>query len=253
MNKQEIAYILDQAASTAKPVEQMGAKYKLSLEDAYQIQRESIALRVQRGEVITGFKLGFTSKAKMEQMGVHDLIWGILTNEMELQQNETVNLNRWIHPRVEPEITFRVSNDIKRQLTLEELPYYIDAMAPALEVIDSRYENFKFSLEDVVADNCSSTGYVIGNWLPLSIDISDLKMDLVINDEIVDSASSAAILENPLQSVVELSRLASEAGLIIKKGQIILAGAATAAHFLKEKQVATGQVEKLGSVRFKTV
>lgn len=252
MKKQEIASILDQAAKNAQAVPQMAAENNITLKEAYEIQRLSIQMRVERGEKITGYKLGFTSKAKMEQMGVHDLIWGILTNEMELQQGETVNLNRWIHPRVEPEIAFRVTKDIDCELTLEQLPEYLDRMAPALEVIDSRYENFKFSLEDVVADNCSSTGYVIGDWQPLSTEISNLKMDLLVDGKIIESASSAAILENPLQSVVELSRLATNAGLTVNKGQVILAGAATAAVFLKPQQTLTAQVENMGSVSFKT-
>lgn len=253
MNKQEIANILDQAAKNAQAVPQMAADNNMTLEEAYEIQRMSIQKRVERGEKITGYKLGFTSKAKMEQMGVHDLIWGILTDEMELKQGETVNLSRWIHPRAEPEIAFRVSKDIDREITLEQLPKYIDRMASALEVIDSRYENFKFSLEDVVADNCSSTGYVIGDWQPLSTEISHLKMDLLVDDEIVESATSAAILENPLQSVVELSRLATNAGLTVKKGQTILAGAATAAVFLKPNQQIKVIVENLGSAQFKTL
>ena len=251
-SNQEIAVILDQAAKEAKAVPQMAADNTMSLPDAYTIQRQSIALRQQRGEYITGFKLGFTSKAKMEQMGVHDLIWGILTNTMQLQQGEIVNIDRWIHPRAEPEIAFRVSNDIDRALTLEELPSYIDAMASALEIIDSRYENFKFSLEDVVADNCSSTGYVIGQWQPLDTNISNLAMELLIDNIRVESATSAAILENPLQSVVELSRLASTAEITVKKGQVILAGAATAAKFLEKKQHITARVERLGDAHFKT-
>ena len=253
MKKNEIANILDQAATKAKPVEQMAAKNKISLNDAYEIQRTSIEHRKVRGEKVTGYKLGFTSKAKMEQMGVHDLIWGILTDEMEIKDDETVDLKRWIHPRVEPEIAFRVSKDIHRELTLEELPDYLDRMAPALEIIDSRYENFKFSLEDVVADNCSSTGYVIGTWQPLSTEISDLKMELVVNNEVIESSSSAAILENPLQSVVELSRLASSEGLTVKKGHIILAGAATAAKLLESTQFLKGRIENLGDVSFKTL
>ena len=253
MNKQEIANILDQAAKNAQAVPQMAASNQMTLEEAYEIQRMAIQLRVERGEKITGYKLGFTSKAKMEQMGVHDLIWGILTDEMQLQQGETVNLTRWIHPRAEPEIAFRVSKEIKRKLKLDELPEYLDAMAPALEIIDSRYENFKFSLEDVVADNCSSTGYVIGDWQPLSTEISNLKMDLLVDNNIVESASSAAILDNPLQSVVELSRLATEAELTVKKGQVVLAGAATAAVFLKPNQTLETKVESLGRVTFKTI
>lgn len=252
MTKQQTAQILDNAAKNAKAVPQMAAANQITLADAYEIQREAIKLREQRGEKITGFKLGFTSKAKMEQMGVHDLIWGILTDEMKITPKEMVNINRWIHPRAEPEIAFRVSKDIDRELALDELPEYLDAMAAALEIIDSRYENFKFSLEDVVADNCSSTGYVIGEWHSLSTEISDLKMELLVDDKVVESATSAAILDNPLQSVVELSRLASQVGLVVKEGHIILAGAATAAVFLERNKTFAAKVEQLGTVGFKT-
>src|SRR5690606_37388386 len=103
MTNQEIAQILDRAAQSAKAVPQMAAANNITLKDAYNIQKQSIALREKRGEKITGFKLGFTSKAKMQQMGVHDLIWGILTDEMQILPNEIVAKNRWIHPRVEPE------------------------------------------------------------------------------------------------------------------------------------------------------
>src|SRR5690554_1194735 len=131
MKKQEIANLLDQAAKNAQAVPQMAAENNMTLEEAYDIQRMAIQLRVDRGEKITGYKLGFTSKAKMEQMGVHDLIWGILTDEMHITPGETVNLNRWIHPRAEPEIAFRVNKDINRKLKLDELPEFLDAMAPA--------------------------------------------------------------------------------------------------------------------------
>ncbi|WP_121667116.1 2-keto-4-pentenoate hydratase [Mesonia aquimarina] len=252
MTNQEIAEILDQAARQAKPTKQMAEAHEVSLDAAYDIQRISIGKRIDRGEKVTGFKLGFTSRAKMEQMGVHDLIWGILTDEMKINPDEEVNLDRWIHPRAEPEIAFRISKDIEESISLNDIPNYIDKMAPALEIIDSRYENFKFSLEDVVADNCSSTGYVIGDWQDLKTEINDLSIDLNINTETVQEGKTAAILNNPLQSVVELSRLASKADLVVKKGQVVLAGAATAAVYLDKNQTIEANIEQLGSVSFKT-
>jgi|SRR5690625_359047 len=251
MTHQEIAELLDNAAKNASPVEQLSKKTQFSLEEAYQIQRLSIDRRISRGEKIVGFKLGFTSYAKMKQMGVHDLIWGILTDEMTIQSGETVDLDRWIHPRAEPEIAFRVKKEINRPIQLDEISEYIDQMAPAIEIIDSRYENFKFSLEDVVADNCSSTGYVIGNWKDLEFDkISDLSINLKINEKVVEEGKSSAILDNPFQTIVELSRLASEAGLTIKKDHIILAGAATAAVYLKKENTIESELEGFGRVDF---
>lgn len=253
MISEQIAKKLDKAASEARAIPQMEAEEGFSLEEAYKIQRLSINERLVRKEKITGFKLGFTSKAKMEQMNVHDLIWGILTDEMTVQPGDVVNMDRWIHPRAEPEVAFRVKKDFpSRELSLDGLPEYLDKMAVAIEVIDSRYENFKFSLEDVVADNCSSTGYVIGEWKDLEQKIDDLDIQLKIDNKVIQKGRTAAILENPLQSVVELSRLASEANIEVKEGHVIMAGAATAAEYLKPGQKIEAEVEQLGRVSFKT-
>lgn len=252
MNYQEIADILDQAASHARPTLQLAASHQIDLETAYQVQNQCIAKRLARGEYITGYKLGFTNRAKMEQMGVHDLIWGVLTNSMEILNNEEVDATRWIQPRAETEIAFRISKDIEESVALKDITNYIDKMAPAIEIVDSRYENFKFSLEDIVADNCSASAYVLGDWRKVEKDINNLQIHLKINRETVQEGNTNTVLSNPLQSVVELSRLASKAGVTIKKGQIVLAGAAiNSVRFTKNQTIAT-QVEKLGTVSFKT-
>ncbi|MGM0634893.1 MAG: 2-keto-4-pentenoate hydratase [Bacteroidota bacterium] len=250
MTNSQIAQLLDKAAREAKPVEQMAAKEGFSLADAYKIQLTAIQRRIDRGEKITGFKLGFTSKAKMEQMGVHDLIWGVLTDAMHIEEGDEIDLNKYIHPRAEPEIAFKVKKDINKEISLDEIPEYIDEMAVAIEVIDSRYENFKFSLEDVVADNCSSIGYCVGDWQDLQKDISSLDLSLKFDDKIVQKGSSKAILENPFQSVVELSRLANKAGLEIKKDYVIMAGAATAAEWMQKNTDIEAELENYGSVSF---
>jgi 2-oxo-3-hexenedioate decarboxylase len=244
---------LDTAATSATPTAQPSETQKISIEQAYKIQQELIQYRLDRGEEVTGYKLGFTSKAKMQQMGVHDLIWGVLTDKMFIKSGGEINLKQYIHPRAEPEIAFRISKDIKHQLTLEELPNYIGKMAVAIEVIDSRYKNFKFSLEDVIADNCSSIGYCIGEWKDLIDNIADLDIELKFNDEVVRKGKSKAILENPYQSVIELSRLATSSGLSLKKDQIILAGAATAAEWLKPKTKIVAGLEHFGKVSFDTL
>ncbi|QTY27284.1 2-keto-4-pentenoate hydratase [Flavobacterium sp. CS20] len=253
MNKTNtISQQLDTAATTASPIAQPSETVKFSLEEAYKIQKQLVEHRLDRGETITGYKLGFTSKAKMQQMGVDDLIWGVLTNAMEIKPDEHIDLNQYIHPRAEPEVAFKVSKPINRQLTIKELPQYIDKMTVAIEVIDSRYKNFKFSLEDVIADNCSSIGYCIGQWQDLKEDITNLPIQLKFNDETVQSGMTQAILDNPYQSVIELSRLASENNLVLQPGQIILAGAATAAEWLKPELKVTAELQGFGEVGFWT-
>lgn len=252
MNKiNTISLQLDTAATTATPIAQPSETLKFSLEEAYNIQQQLIQHRLDRGETITGYKLGFTSKAKMQQMGVDDLIWGVLTDAMEIQAEEHIDLDQYIHPRAEPEVAFRISKSIDHQLTINEVPNFIDKMAVAIEVIDSRYKNFKFSLEDVIADNCSSIGYCIGQWQDLKDDITGLHIQLKFNDKIVQDGITQAILDNPYQSVIEISRLASENNLVLQPGQIILAGAATAAEWLKPKTKITAELESFGNVGFK--
>jgi len=253
MNKTNtISQQLDTAATTATPIAQPSETVKFSLDEAYKIQHQLIQHRLNRGETITGYKLGFTSKAKMQQMGVDDLIWGVLTNTMEIKPDSQIDLNQYIHPRAEPEVAFRISKPIDRQLTMEDLPQYIDKMAVAIEVIDSRYKNFKFSLEDVIADNCSSIGYCIGQWQDLKDDITGLPIQLKFNDKVVQDGMTQAILDNPYQSVIELSRLASDNNLVLQPRQIILAGAATAAEWLKPEINVTAELKGFGEVGFWT-
>jgi 2-oxo-3-hexenedioate decarboxylase len=246
---QELAIALDIAAKNAKAVAQISSSQAITLDDAYDIQAFSIAQRCERGEKLIGLKLGFTSKAKMEQMGVHDMIWGRLTSDMQFQNGGDLQKSKFIHPRAEPEIAFLIKEDITELVTLETASNFIESVAGAIEIIDSRYENFKFSLEDVIADNCSSAGLVIGNWLPTNTNLSDLKIDLKINGETVETGSSNAILGNPWESVVAAVRLSLQYKEPLKKGMILLAGAATSAVFIQAGQTVEAEIEGLGNIR----
>lgn len=250
MNINKLAEILDNAASMAKAIPQLSLEQPFSVEDAYKIQSASINRRYERGEKFIGLKLGFTSKAKMEQMGVHDLIWGRLTDTMLVKNGGTLNLKKYIHPRAEPEVCFLVKKTIDIELTLEDAPSYIVGVAAAIEIIDSRYENFKFSLEDVIADNCSSAGLVLGGWQPIDRSIKDQKVELIINGEVVQSGSTTAILGNPWESVVAAARLAKQYGKPIPKGAYIMAGAATAAVYLKSGDSVKATIDGVGDAGF---
>ena len=248
MNNNQLAEVLDSAAKNAHPVPQVSLSNPINLDSAYEIQRLSINKRLDRGEQLIGLKMGFTSKAKMEQMGVHDLIWGRLTDNMLYNSGDVLKISDYIHPRAEPEIAFRISQDINKELSLDEVKSYVDGVALAIEIIDSRYENFKFSLEDVVADNCSSAGLVIGAWSPPDIDISNILMSLVIDDVIVGKGTSKAILGNPWASLVAATRLAITNGEPIKKGHVVLAGAATSAQYIKPNTTVSAYADGLSSV-----
>lgn len=251
MNVQELAQIVDDAAKNAQAIEQLSIKHSFNEEEAYAIQAASIERRYERGEKFVGLKMGFTSYAKMEQMGVHDMIWGRLTDDMLYKNGDEIPFSKFIHPRAEPEICFMVKKAIDHTLTLDEISEYVSGVAAAIEIIDSRYQNFKFSLEDVIADNCSSTGFLVGEWKDINTPIGDLKMSLELDGETVQEGSSKAILGNPWQSLIDASRLAQKYKQAIPAGSYIMAGAATPAMYLKKGMEVKVTVDTLGTLGFK--
>ena len=243
---QNMAQQLHQAQRTQMPIAQLSLQQSFHIDDAYAIQKQLIQNRINEGEKLIGLKMGFTSEAKMQQMGVHDLIWGRLTDAMTIENHGQTQRSQYIHPRVEPEICFRISADINDELDENQVIDFVDGISCAIELIDSRYQNFKFSLEDVIADNCSSAGFVLGDWLPVSTNLNNLSMELTINNQTIASGSSNDIMNNPWKSLAAATRLAKQYGEPIKKGMIILAGAATNAEFLQANQSAAAIVQNYG-------
>jgi len=246
----KLAETLDDAARRARAVAQLGAEADLSVSDAYAVQAASIARRVARGERRTGMKMGFTSRAKMVQMGVHDMIWGRLTDAMALEDGAPVSMSRFVHPRVEPELAFLLAKPLGAHVSLPEALDAVAAVAPALEVIDSRYENFRFSLTDVIADNASSSGYVIGPWGDPKRDLANLGLVMSINGLPRQIGSTAGILGHPLRSLVAAARLSAAAGEPLQAGWVVMAGGATAAEALASGQHVRCEMQGLGHVEF---
>ncbi|WP_299597660.1 fumarylacetoacetate hydrolase family protein [uncultured Microbulbifer sp.] len=247
-----VAQRLDQAAHTASAMTQLSTQgVTLSLDGAYQVQDASVARRFARGEHQLGIKMGFTSRAKMQQMGVNEMIWGPLTSGMQIEEGGTLDLANFIHPRVEPEIAFLLKKDLCGPVSFTEAMDAVEAVAPALEIIDSRYRDFRFSLHDVIADNCSSSGFVVGQWRRDLTQLDNLGMVLEMDGAAVEFGSSAAILGNPWRSLVAAARLASERGRVLKAGWTVLAGAATAARPLTAGNYIRLQCEALGDVEFR--
>jgi 2-oxo-3-hexenedioate decarboxylase len=244
-----IAARLDEAALTATPVAQLTEP--LTLDEAYEVQAHLLARRYRRGERAIGIKMGFTSRAKMAQMGVSDLIWGRLTDRMLHASGDTISRRAFVHPRAEPEIAFRLKSPLSGRVDAATALSAVAAVAPAVEIIDSRYRDFRFSLTDVVADNSSSSALVIGSWVEPTVDLASLGMQLAIDGEVRQRGSSAAILGHPLESLVNAARLVAERGEMLRAGDIVMAGAATAAEPLSPGLEVRADVEKLGSVSFR--
>ena len=250
MDNFTLAKLIDNAALNADPIQQLTKFQSFGLEQAYKIQHQLIARRLARGEKRCGVKMGFTSREKMVQMGVSDLIIGSLTDAMEIANGGKIDLKKYIHPRVEPEVAFRLSKPICGMIRPAEALHFVDAISPALEIIDSRYENFRFSLHDVVADNCSSSGFIVGGWQSKNKDISNLGILLSLDGRLARSGSSSAILGHPIRALIEASRLVRDFELELQPGDIVLAGAATSAIALSRGITIRAEFQCIGSVEF---
>ncbi|MEV6139146.1 4-oxalocrotonate decarboxylase [Nocardia sp. NPDC051990] len=241
----DIAARLDAAQTGVADIPSLADNQVIPIDAAYAIQSALIARREARGERVTGVKLGFTSKAKMAQMGVSDVIVGRLTDAMRISDGGEVALTRFIHPKVEPEVAYRLSRDVDLDDPTVDIESCVDAVAPALEIIDSRYRDFRFTYTDVVADNTSAAGFVVGPWRPLR-DVGNRAVRLRVGgNEVV--GSTAAILGDPVRALHALLDMCRRHRISLGAGQIVLAGAATAAVPLVSG-VAECEVAELGTV-----
>lgn len=244
-----LAERLDEAARTARATPQLAEP--IDLDTAYAVQKASLARRYARGEKRVGIKMGFTSRAKMAQMGIDEMIWGRLTDAMLVEDGGTIDYAAFVHPRVEPELAFLLNAPLAGRVTPAAALAAVGGIAPALEIIDSRYENFKFSLTDVVADNSSSSAFVVGPWSDPRTPFANLGMILELDGVARQIGSSAAILGDPIRSLVAAARIAAEAGEPLSPGDIVMAGGATAAEALAPGQHVSVSVQRLGRAEFR--
>lgn len=244
------AYLLDaadQRAEVAAITTQLG---ELTVDEAYAIQAALLDRRLARGEQLVGAKLGLTSRAKQEQMGVSEPVYGWLTDRSILP-NDDVPLAELIHPRVEPEFVFRLAEDVSGpDVTAGDV---LDATAEVLggiEVIDSRYQAFKFTLPDVIADNTSAARVRLGGpgLTPRQADLTTLGCTFELDGEVTGTATGAALLGDPARCVALLVHHLDRVGRKLEAGWTVLAGAATDARPLARGGVARARYSHLASV-----
>lgn len=245
-----LAERLDEAQTGIHDTTSLADDTVVDIDDAYRIQEAVVERRLGRGEELVGVKLGFTSKAKMAQMGVSDVIVGRLTDAMRVEDGGDVDLQRFIHPKIEPEVAYRLSRDVDLDDSTVDIVACIDAVAPAMEIIDSRYRDFRFTYTDVVADNTSAAAYVIGPWSALQ-DVADRAVRLTVGDTTVDGSTSA-ILDDPVNALHALLDMCRRRRIPLRAGDVVLAGAATAAVPLTAT-VARCEIAGLGTVTVKGI
>ncbi|TSI08712.1 2-keto-4-pentenoate hydratase [Lysinibacillus sp. BW-2-10] len=228
----------------------------LSVEEAYLVQQELVKMKLEEGRKIVGPKMGLTSKAKMTQMGVEEPIYGYVFDYMLINNGGKVPFSELIHPKVEAEIAFLIGEDIEGPgITGAQVLAKTQYVLPALEIIDSRYENFNFTLPDVVADNASTSRVVFGTTpkTPDQFELDLVGATLSINGEIKDLGAGAAVLGHPANAIAMLANMLARKGEKIRKGDLILSGALTGAVMLKIGDYVSGKFDGLGEVTFTVV
>lgn len=244
----EIAKNLDDAAQQRTAISQLGLNIGIS--QAYQVQALSIAQRIARGEQRVGIKMGLTSKAKMLQVNLQEVLFGRLTDHMQRKNGDEIQLDEFIQPRAEPEIAFLLKSPLSGQITELEARDAILAVAPAIEILDSRFSDFQFNVDDAIADNCSSSAFIIGEWNEPNTSFSNLGMVMEFDGKPVALGSSSAILGDPIRTLVEAAELTSRYGGELKAGDIFMSGASTAAVPLKKNTHVRLRVQTLGKCDF---
>ncbi len=223
----------------------------LDLEVAYAVQEAGVRLLVAAGERQAGFKLGLTSRAKQAQMGVAEPLYGELTDAMLLDVGEPLDTGQLIQPRVEPEIAFLLGADLAgERVGAAQVLAATAAVAPAIEVLDSRYAGYAFTLPDVVADNASAARLVLGG-VRQAVDGIDLRLVgcvLELGGQVRATAAGAAALGHPAAAVAWLVRALHRRGRGLAAGDVVLSGGLTEAVPVAPGDVVVARLGRLGTV-----
>ncbi len=248
----QLAAHLEAAELNAEDVTKITDDYPdMDFEDAYDIQWEIRRRKCSRGHRIAGLKMGLTSWAKMDQMGVDTPIYAFLADYFSVPDGAAIDTGKLIHPKIEAEIAIVTNRELKGPgCTIAHVMAATECVLPALEVIDSRYRDFKFDLVSVVADNASSARFVTGGTMRRldGLDLKNLGVVMEKNGEVVEVGAGAAVLGHPLAAVAMLANMLAEREETIPAGTFVMTGGITAAVAVSAGDSITVRYQDLGSV-----
>ncbi|HHV20112.1 MAG TPA: 2-oxopent-4-enoate hydratase [Propionibacterium sp.] len=243
---------LDRAESTAIGIPTLSSRHcGLSEDDAWAVARARDERRVARGEVRVGYKLGWTSAAMREALGIDQPNYGSLWSHMAVVG--TLSMATRIHPKVEPEFAYRPLRDLSgADITAAEVA---DAgeWAVSLEVVDPRWNSYGFTFADNTADGSSAAAFAVGEFRAIDTPPEDLRLTMRIDGDEERSATGAAVFGSPAESVAFLVRNLAELGIPLKEGMIVLTGGATAPVDLKVGMLLEVESPELGDCRLEIV
>ena len=248
-----LASRLRTAESTREPVPPV--RGDIALDDmalAYAVQKENVDARRAQGERIVGRKIGLTSFAVQKQLGVDQPDFGALFASMACGDGQPISLLRLIQPKVEAEIALVLGRDLTHgKHTFADIISGTAYALAAIEVVDSRIQDWDIRFVDTVADNASSALFVLGSR-PVKLadlDLANAAMTLSRNGEVLASGNSAACLGNPLNAAVWLADMMVKMGTPLLAGDVLMTGALGPMVVVSQAGTFTAQIDGLGSVR----
>lgn len=251
--RDQLAADLAQAERSREPIAPLTAAHPdMDVVDAYEIQLINIRQRVAEGARVLGHKVGLSSKAMQQMMGVDEPDYGHLLDEMQVFEDTRVKAARYLYPRVEVEVGFILSADLPgADCSEDDVLAATGSLVPAIELIDTRITDWKIALCDTIADNASSAGFVLGaaRVSPADIDVTAIEATLIRNGEVVAAGRSDAVLGNPVTAVAWLARKVDSFGVRLRQGDIVLPGSCTRAIDAHAGDDFVAEFAGLGSVR----
>ncbi len=252
-----LAEHLESAELNARDVTKITDDYPgMDWDDAYAIQEAIRARKEARGNKTVGLKCGLTSRAKMKQMGVDVPCFGFVSDYMSVADGGDIDTTKLIHPKVEAEICVVTKAELKGPgCHVGAVLAAIDFVIPAVEIIDSRYRDFKFDLKSVVADNTSASRFVIGGRSRNAdeLDLRTLGVVLEKNGQIVAMAAGAAVLGHPAVAVAALVNHLGQRGQVLPAGSFVMTGGVTEAIAVAKGDNVLARFQDLGSVSMRFV
>lgn len=224
---------------------------KLDVAMAYDVQLKYIKQEVNDGERIVGKKIGLTSLAMQQLLGVDEPDYGHLLFGMERKEGEAIARDSLFQPKVEGEIAFVLKKALKGpNVTVEDVLAATDYIVPALEIVDSRIKDWKIHLPDTIADNASCGLFVLGEQQvdPAAIDMPSIAMKLYQNNHLINEGTGADVLGDPAKCVAWLANQLAEYGVTLQAGEVILSGALSAAVEVKSGDEIRCEFTNLGQV-----
>ena len=249
---EEAARRLYAAQESSAPIPPLTETYPgLTVAQAYSVQRRNLARYLSAGASLRGHKIGLTSAPMQKLLGVNEPDFGYVLGNMVLRDGASVPRSAFCAPRVEPEVAFLLKAPLRGPgVTVADVMAATEAVAAALEIVDSRVVDWRITLADTIADNASSGAVVLGEWVPISgvPPLPETTGALFLNDALVEKGQGSAVMGDPAAAVAWLANAVADYGTAIEAGQFVMSGSYTTAAFVRAGDRAAATITGLGAV-----